>query len=726
MPININSQSVKADQTFSHLSREWEKQLGSKAGKSAAAAGGGHSLYVAQGNLQKPTTRSQGELPSLKRAMQINIAEVRAAIDHEHKDLKVGNQKISDYVLSGLKSQNGVIPLSNKTVEMLNSKVARGLAGALCAPEVARPAAGPAPNRAAGSDIKARQEAAEVNHISSNWNKLASGYQIMRNAVAADLKEIAGFMNADQRDAAFGPDALAKGDDIFLSKADDIIARAGGVTTGLTNGAVEGIKECLLTTPQYNVNLAGAGEKPQFPEFAATQALYGKVAMSDSINSNSARLSKEIKNIEKDLSDLKYGNYEQKKSAVEELKSLFKKSRDLSREAEQNQKAVLDDNDPAGSVSKAWRQSIADQFRKLAADIYNCIVDLFEYSDVLQALAGNGVAYEDHNLAQQISSVANLNYTYASSLLPENEKPAAIAADLAPADNDIFALTGDWARIEMGPGGVFEKNLWGPDVLYQDKDFAAREVKSGKGCPVQNYNTRIIELCDTYDAYLLDQNPKTLSDLSKSIDSAIASGNRLRGHMESYSKQMLSESDSPLERNNAVHDILDKRAYLLDKLAVAVGFELSSIANNGVVDNQTNVSNEKKYTIKVELVDFESRDAETAPPPVPPSTGPAFNQVRQQTEKIGARSGQRDETEEQQDLAPDQENEQRLPQNGASTEQDQGPVRNAVAPKDPKTALNEPLPTTRLERNARHRPQGRPNGANLSRGYLPNNGNTKL
>lgn len=592
MPGKINTNYVNPERTFSYLSRAWKEQLGSKAGKNDAAADSGRTLLVEQANRgQKPTKHGDGKLPELKDGVQINIAEVRAAIDHEYQDLKVGDQKLSDFVLSCLKNHDGVMTLSSDTLELLNDRVTEGFVKAVCRDEIAQLARGLAANRVAGSGVGARVEAAETNHIESNWNKLASGYQIMRHAIAADLKDIAGFMNDRDREAAFGPDALTSGDDFFLNKADDVIARAGVTTTGLTNGAVDGIRECLLTTPQYNVNLGKAGEGPRYPEFEATQALYGKVVMGDSVNANSIRLTEATKNAEA-LLDAKYGGYEQKKSAIKKLKNLFKNSAELAHKTEENQKAVLDDNDPQGSVSKPSRKSIADRFRELAIEIYNSIADLFQSSDVGKAADDGGIGYENHKLAEQLASVANLNYSYAKSLTPEDEKPVGIAA-LTPVYNKESALTDDWARNEMGRGGLLGVELKSADVIYQDPDFAAREINSGHGDPVESYNKKIAEVRRAYSDYLHDEGPETLSNLSKAIDGAMASGNRLRGHMKKHTPEMLAELAPSLKRmdNNTVHKTLDTQASLLDKLSLAVDIEFNRLANNGVADNQGGASN---------------------------------------------------------------------------------------------------------------------------------------
>ena len=494
-----------------------------------------------------------------------NTVEVRHLTNDEHDELA----KKSPNILRSLqKSQSGFEQMRNEIESSPHGKVQQLSNG--------RSSAAISVNHANSLDQPATPEEIDTRRIDSdsNWKELSFGYQTMRKAIAEDLKKL-------PSEVWSGKEASMTDDD-FNKKADEVILKAGVATKGLTNASIDRIRECLLTTPEYNME----GKPGQLSEFPMTRALYHAVKANDSINVNTARLTESAADMEDQLAQVEK-NGSKKAAAIELLRNLINGSKKLAADVRENKEAILEemnrdigqaDNDMGDKPRFARARHIASELIAFAKSMYATAFS----KDIFPQAAEDGSkigapSRENKQLAQALCNAANINRSIAGSLAPPEDHAGLdeIISETLPADDDVNVLMEDRIFNALASGGDMEIGLQSADIIYQDPNFPAREAESGHGDPVNAYNADIVKLRAAYNDYLANPEKQTLEALRGTIDNALASSHHLRANMAKSGSLQNSVSGSPLKSDvNEVSDsFLEMQARRLEQLSTATVIE---------------------------------------------------------------------------------------------------------------------------------------------------------
>ena len=565
---------IDSERTYSALSRQLQDTL--RQAQSSISGNGSSAL--------------SSRAISGAEKIQVNITLLREAVDYEHPGMTVDGAKLSDFVFGNPLQNEDAQPLTRNMLNRLDQRVLEGLQKAQLQSGMDFSARPTPPRRAQISSKPVTLGSDDARHITSNWNDLSIGYQIMRNAIAEDLENVASGVMGPRHETPLGLDPSKTDDAFFLLKADEIIARAGVATAGLTHASVDAIRECLLTTPEYN----SRGEAGRYPEFPATRELYEKVIASDSINVNAQRLAGFAAEIGSNAAHLE-AQSKKKASAVALLKDLINESKSVANEALQNKQTILqdkkwdiDDNDT--DVSDAEEQSFAQQIASKLLSLAKKMCDAAFNISMSANDAGDGSkadlpSKEDQRLADVLFGAANMSRSFANDLVSPDDRAdlPGVVTDASPKSGDTNGLMEAWAFEALSRGGGLDIPLQRADIIYQQgASFSAKEGVSSHRDPLNAYNGYIEKLRAAYADYAANPTEQTLRGLQTVIEKARTSSLHLRAHMEKSGavKNALSESLLRNDVNEVSASVLEMQARLLEKLSTAVVIESVRITDH--------------------------------------------------------------------------------------------------------------------------------------------------
>lgn len=563
--------TIDPERTYSALSRQLQDALSDAKSSESVNASSALSSHAVSG----------------AEKIKVNTNLLREAMDYEHPGMTVDGAKLSDFVFGNSLANEDVQHLTSDELNKLDQRVVEGLQKAQLQSGIDLSA-----TTALSGDVRLSNRPTArgqdgVHYIVSNWNDLSIGYQTMRNAIAEDLEHVSSGFMGSPHETPGGLDPSQTDDAFFLKKADDIIARAGVATAGLTHASVDQIRECLLTTPEYSSHSYDG----KYPEFPATRALYDKVVASDSINVNARRLAGFAADIDAKATHLEaQGN--KKASALAMLKDLIKESKNLAAEALKKKQAILkdkkwdiDDSDASDPEEKNLAHQVASKLLSLAKKMYDTAFSIGMSGDAASDGSKAGLpSKEDQRLADALVGAANMNRSFANDLVSPNDR-----ADLSEAVVDASRTHGDknglmeaWAFDALSRGGGLDIPLQKADIIYQDASFPAKEAASSHGDPLNAYNADIEKLRSAYSHYVSNPTEQTLDGLRAGIEKALASSLHLRAHMEKSSavKNSLSESILRNDANEVSGSVLEMQARLLEKLSTAAAIESARNADS--------------------------------------------------------------------------------------------------------------------------------------------------
>lgn len=505
-----------------------------------------------------------------------NTVEVRHLTNDEHDELA----KKSPNILRSLqKSQSGFEQLRNEIESSPNGKVQQLGNG--------RSSAAIPLNHIGSLDQPATLEEIDARRIDSNFKALADDYQVMRDAITADLKNLPPY-GWSREEAPLGH-GLSMTQDELDEIADNIILRAGVATAGLNNTSVDRIRECLLTAPEFNWE----GTLRQSAEFPATRALYDTVVVNDNIKVNTARLDDAAANIEKKIARSK-----KKGAALELLKSLINKNKTLTADIHEHKKEILGgvepdvdqaNSDMGGKGRFTRAREFASKLMELAKDMYKAAFS----KEVFPAMAAEdgseaGVqSTENDKLAQALYEMANINRSLARGLAPGEGRAdfEDIGSEAMPLNDRENAFTVMWMVEALKPGGALELDSQSAEIIHRDEKLLEHELTLLRDDPIDTYKANIDKLRAAHQKYVENPNKETYQPLSDAIDNAYEYNIRIRS--SSAAKQQLLD----LSVKDGVSTI-KTHTDILEKLSYAAFLEKGRLMQ---ADNDSAVSGNKGY-----------------------------------------------------------------------------------------------------------------------------------